>query len=206
MRARPTVPILAVACTAAALGCGRTGSLGGVDDALEQLAGVWEVDGYAVNAEGCEQEGPAALESLGDRRFVVYGGRTHGQPWLGVLSCRELADCRELAARLEAGGLSSGEYAYQFTTAEGGRLTADYASSGFASEDGKTCTGGSASTRTLEGLPGPAGTVRLRIEERTRKAPDFPTRDGGCWTDAAHAAAEGRPCARRLTLTAKRAG
>jgi hypothetical protein len=186
------------------LGCGRGGSLGSVDDAVERLAGVWEVDGYAVNAEGCDQEGPPALESLGHRRFVVYGGRTLGQPWLGVLSCREAADCRELAARLASGALASGEYSYQFTTAEDGRLTAEYATSGFATADGTACTGGSASTRTLERLPG-AGAERLRIEERTRAAADFPTRDGGCWTDAALPAAEGRPCTRRLTLTAKRA-
>ena len=116
---------------------------------------------------------------------------------LGLELARGLRDLKE--RRLAAGEMLSGEWFFEFTTVgEGGRLAARYASTGFASEDRKTCSGGSASDRTLELRDG-----KLRIEERTRTARDYPAdQEGGCWTDKALAAAEGQPCSRLQVLTA----
>ena len=184
----------AVAC-AAVLGCGAPT----VEKLGEKWGGVYAVESFTTNATGCDGEGASTLESLRERHVVVVATKTLGESRVGVLSCADLEACREKARQLAAGEMLSGEYFYDFTTVTpGGGLSARYASSGFASEDRKLCTGGSASDRTLTRVGD-----RLRIEERTRRASDYPAdAEGGCWTDKALAAAEGKPCGQLRVLTA----
>lgn len=184
-----------LACAAGLAGCRRQTVAG----AAEAWQGIYALRTYTVNAEGCEREGPSALDQLRDRFILVFPAETMGQPRLGVLSCRDLDECRDKARRQAEGEMLSGEFGYEFVAiGADGRLSARYASTGFASEDHKTCTGGSASDRSLERADGV-----LRLEERTRRALDYPADDqGACWTDRAQAAAEGQPCGQLTVLTA----
>ncbi len=192
---RIALAALALACAAAVAGCQRQTVAG----AAEAWKGIYAIQTYTVNAAGCDGEGPSALDSLRDRFVLVFPATTMGQPRLGIMSCRDLDECRDKARRQAAGEMLSGEFGYELVEiGADGRLSARYASTGFGSPDHKTCTGGSASDRALERAAGV-----LRLEERTRRARDYPADDeGACWTDRALAAAEGEPCSQLTVLTA----
>ena len=192
---RRTGAVPAALCAVVAFGCGKPT----VESVGRRIGGVWAVESHTTNAAGCDAEGPSTLDAVRERHFVAVATKTLGESRLTLASCVDVGACRDKERRLAAGEMLSGEWFYEFTTvAEGGRLAARYASTGFASEDRKTCSGGSASERTLEVRDG-----KLRIEERTRTARDYPAdAEGGCWTDRALAAAEGQPCSRLQVLIA----
>jgi len=189
---RDVAGVVVLVCAATGWGCrGET-----IEGAAQSLKGVYKIESYTLNKGSCDREGAPALDTLGDRFVFVFASHVMGTPVLTLLSCRDLATCREKARKQEEGAILSGDFAYSFTTLDSrGRLSSRYSSSGSASADKKSCTGGSASDHVLV-----HGEGKLRIEDRTRAAKDYPADDKGqCWTDKALAAAEGQAC-RQLTV------
>ena len=88
------------------LGCG--------DDGGTSLSGVYEINTWTENPDGCDTEGPSVLpHPFGTTHFYIKNESFFGQSFVNVVGCEGVADCQEQAMDLSIdlsffGNLASG--------------------------------------------------------------------------------------------------
>ena len=179
------------------VGCGGAS----VEEVASQLEGVYLVEAWNRNEEGCDTEGGSILDQLEETNLVLAPGEAMGQPYLETVSCSDPADCEAKAEAIPKNGSFVAWYTFTFTEAKtANELYGEYASTGFSSSDSDVCTQGELADRSLQALSD--GTIR--IEERTRVADHPKDSRGYCTTEGTKAAAEGKACSQLQVITASR--
>ncbi len=166
------------------------------DAALEGATGIYELQSYSINSMSCDALGESQLGPNLDGFFAAHIFRYAGFTELSLMSCADVADCRDKLAKKDAGELAGSDFIYSVTRAEGGELVGQQASTGY--EIDGFCTNGYVS-KTVVTIEGDLLTL---VEERTIADDYPPDSDGYCTTDLSQDAVAGKSCGERDVLTA----
>ena len=187
------VPFLALLVSSVAA-CGDGDGRFGMDE-----QGVYRLDSFTENKDGCSVEGTSALTDQGDH-LIVFGGEDSAGYAIHVALCADPADCRKtMQARLSRqGGFTESLLDLEFRKDAGDHFEGGQVNTGF--NNGPVCTNAELTSATL----GRVNQGRIRLEART-VITDHPADDKGvCWTDGTIKAAMGKPCSRLRLANATR--
>lgn len=161
---------------ALAVGCGETAD----SDMMRlghRLAGVYAVDAFTRNEQGCEREGPSVLEEQGDHYFLVMTDQSRSAEVVRVVSCESVAACRLNREALAAGGTADFEYSFVFSHLSSSNTLDGEAVSSGASDAQGACKEGELIRTELLNLG--HGKVELR-QRITRLLPHSEDDSGVC--------------------------
>jgi hypothetical protein len=164
---------------------------GGDDDGGTALAGIYTLDSWTHNPDGCDGEGPAAAEQDQYSHILVKHFSFFGEDWVGALPCEDLDECHTKAADDDT------VYIEHFTF-DGGGDGEGWTGASFVLSVGDTCEG-PVFEYVMTGDPEQA----IRIEEETKTVTGVPLDDmGDCQEEAAYDQAAGLPCEELTVVTA----
>lgn len=181
-----------------ALVCVVVAACGGESE-FEQRAstyeGIYQVTAYTRNEAACE---PGGTSQLGSDTFGLAATQSFaGQQFMGLLSCADVADCRDKLAKIRANQIGF-QVDFQFfvdSTGAAGTLTGKGASTGFNMNG--SCTMAEV-TRTTFAFDG----TTLTVEQQITLADPYPPDNGFCTTDLAQQHAAGNACSQMKNLAA----
>ncbi len=164
---------------------------GGDDDGDTALAGIYQLDSWTHNPDGCDQEGPAAFEQDEYSHLLVKHYSFFGEDWVSALTCADIDECRTKAADDET------IYIEHFTF-DGGGDGGGWTGRSFFPSISDTCEG-PVFEFTMTGEPEQS----IEIEEETKTVTGVPLDDmGDCQEDAAYEQAAGLPCEQLTVVSA----
>lgn len=180
-------PVLALAIPLLlASACG-----GGDDGGDTALAGIYELDAWTHNPDGCDLEGPAAPEQDQYSYVLVKHYSFLGEDFVSALTCADFAECRTKADDDDT------IYVERFAF-DGGGDADGWTGRSFFLSVGDTCEG-PVFEHVMTGGP----EDWLRIEEETRTVSGVPLDDtGDCDEEAAYSQAETVPCEELTVVSA----
>jgi hypothetical protein len=161
----------------------------GGDDSPTELEGIYQLSTWTANPDGCDQEGPPALEASSYSHFFVRHDQFFGEEFLVAVMCEDLEECRTDAADTDT--LYIGQFLFEDGNDADGWL-------GFRSFlFSETCDG----TVDEQILTGDAGSA-VRIEQETKSVTAVPLDDEGeCDSEAARAQAADLECEQLAVVT-----
>lgn len=195
MRKR-TLMLLGILCCLGAVACGGGGGGGGELAALvAEIEGIYSVDDFTRNSEGCGTEGGSVLAELDEPFLVVTGREALGRDYALVFSCTDVADCRVKAGEDEF----AAQMILQLWETDGEALTGTEVGTGWSGFEEGLCTEPELKELSVKTV----GDDGIRVETRVTVGDDYPEdEDGFCTTDGGAAATKGKPCATLEVLSA----
>lgn len=169
---------------------------------IQSYEGLYQLDGYTYNADGCDSPGGSRLETEPERLFVLVGASALGTRYLSLASCQDEAECAERVQAIRApSGYAAGYSLILSEEHSADELGGLSAGSGYLEND--VCTGREYTGHTLT-RDGDA----VRIESRLTLLDDAPPEDGLCWAKPAEQRSEaaGLPCAELQVLSGVKIG
>ncbi len=175
----------------------------GISEATaKSYAGVYRIDSYTENTEGCAVPGAAVVGA--PQYLAVEPVQLFGARGVQVVACNDPVECDATRESIRAGKGGSVSTFIRYLTEEGSpvRLTGFFGMGGYGDPDKKLCF-----NRFYEDLVMtlPETSV-LRIEARKKRLPDLPLEGRGCSIDTAAMKGEAAPlpCTSMLVITARR--
>ena len=156
---------------------------GGDDDSMTALEGLYQLASWTHNPDGCDGEGPPAVEEATYSHFFIRDDSFTGDEIISAVMCGDLEECRNEAA--DSDTRYGGIVFYSGSDDEGWK-----ALDSILSPSGETCRG-QVFASTLTGEAGSA----VRIDREARSVTDIPLDDTGeCQVGADFQQAESLPC------------
>jgi hypothetical protein len=164
------------------------------DGALVGFEGIYAIQDMTLNSASCAVEGPSVFAGQASRLFAAVVTEPSGAPFLSLVACTNVDDCRSKADMERNGSVIGAAWVYS-VRGTGAGSGGDTVVTG---PPGQTqCMGETLSRATLTGDPG--GTLRIQIQ-----ITDVPTHDavgGTCSATATEQAAAGVPCSKLEVIT-----
>jgi hypothetical protein len=194
-----------LACAVSACGGGSGGDGEGSGQGLSEAAaksfeGVYETTAYTENSTGCEGAGEDRLATTSEPHFLLVTTVFFGQRVLEMMSCVDVADCQDRAAKYLASDFVAYQYGASFTEQAGpDELGGFTAWTGF--EENGICT-----MREYDEFTLVRDGENVTVDGVTKSLADKPVEDGFCVAEPAkdRQEAEDAPCASSLGIAGTR--
>jgi hypothetical protein len=165
----------------------------GGDDDSSAFEGIYTVDSWTSNPDGCDAEGPPAFEASNYTHFYIRFEDFLGESFLNLVACEDLETCRSKAADTDTLSFGSGFFFEEGNDEDGWTNTSAFV---FNLGEAETCEG-TVGKATLIGEEG--GSVR--VEEESVTVTDVPLDGDECDDEAAKEQAEPKPCEELTVVT-----